>query len=219
MYTTQGVVSELFPEGEEWLWISMIDCFLFLSNTFRVKRSPKKSPLSDTSQVCTSFFMYISFTWVYQFSLSEFLLHPSDFFTLCCRNLRLQMNPPPFIHRMTTPQTKRSLPPPPVISGRPCKTWMQIWILTNRTSLTHLILRPSLMRTVFLFRPQVRQNVVIWFLFPSLYRQPPAPKQCLQRSKHTTDRQCSKQIESICLDELLCTPISNFPLYWFLLWH
>lgn len=123
---------------------------------------------------------------MYQFCLSEFLFPPSDFFlTLCCRSLHLQMNPLHFIHRMTTPQTKRSWPPPPVISGQPCKTWMQIWSLTNKTSLTHLILHPLLMRTVFLFSPQVRQNVAVWFLFPSLYLQPPVPKQCLQRSKHT----------------------------------
>lgn len=82
--------------GSQWLIV-----FLFLSNTFRVKRSPKKSPLSDTSQVCTSFSIFVhrshlslsilsfwfspSSLWLFHFVLQEptpadepSSLHPQD---------------------------------------------------------------------------------------------------------------------------------------------
>lgn len=85
--------------------------------------------------------------WLY-FSFFPLTLSRPSF--LCCRIL-LQMNLPP-THRMTTPQMRRSWPPPPVISGLLLMTWMQIWTLTNKTSLSHVTLHPLLMRTVSLIR-------------------------------------------------------------------
>lgn len=165
--------------GSQWLI-----CFSF-SVTLSEWRGRQRNHHCPTHPRCAlhSLYLYISLTWVYQFCLSEVLHLPSHSFTLCCRRLRLQMNPPPFIHRMITPQMKRSWPPPPVISGPPCTTWMQIWTLTNTTSLTHLILRHLLTRTVFLFRLQVRHTVAFWPLFASHSLQPPVPKQMLTEIK------------------------------------
>lgn len=67
------IIIALSDSGSWWLTVIPF----FLSNTFRVKRSPKKSPLSDTSQVCILFLMsvhlslilclYFSFSsvWIY----------------------------------------------------------------------------------------------------------------------------------------------------------
>lgn len=129
-----------------WLWILM-NVFFPFSNTFRVKRSPKKSPLSDLSQVGSEFFIHLD-----PVTPVLYLTLPASPY---CRIQRWRMKPPP-THRTTTPPTKRSWPPPPVTSGLPCRMWMQNWTLTNKTFLSRVTSHPSLTKTVFLIRLQVR---------------------------------------------------------------
>lgn len=162
-----GSKIELWAEVAEWGWILMT-VFLFLSNTFRVKRSPKKSPLSDPSQARTwlSIHLYCSL-----FHFAQPLSMPLP---LYCRIPHPRMNLPP-THRMTMPQMKRSWPPPPATSGLPCMTWMRNWTLTNKTSLSHVTSRPLSMRTVFLIRPQVRLSCPTLFNSPFVH-----PATCVQ---------------------------------------
>lgn len=69
---TVGSNKDSLTEDAQRCWILMI-VFLFLSNTFRVKRSPKKSPMSDPSEV--------HFNSSYLYCLPVFLPLPSDSIT------------------------------------------------------------------------------------------------------------------------------------------
>lgn len=128
--------------------------FFFFSVILSEWRGRQRNPRCLTHPRCVpnSLYLYILLNFVCLY-LS---LWPPPL--LCCRILRPQMNLPPSTHRMTTPQMRRSWPPPPVISlGRQlCMTWMQIWTQTNKTFPSHATLHPLLMRTVFLIRLQVR---------------------------------------------------------------
>lgn len=98
------------------LWILMNFCPC-LSNTFRVKRSPKKSPLSDLSPVGAHILIRPPLPL-----LSDLTLVAATDFLLHCRIRRWWTKPPP-TRRTSTPQTRRSWPPPPATSGPPCRTW------------------------------------------------------------------------------------------------
>lgn len=137
--------NKLCTEGTEWLDVN--DC-LFFSVILSEWRGHQRNPhclifprwVPNAPFICRYF----------SFHLTSSPPPPLHF-----RLLIMQMNPP-LSHRTTMPRTKRSWPPPPVISGLPCTTWMQNWILTNKTSLSLVTLHPLLMRTIFLIRLQVR---------------------------------------------------------------
>lgn len=131
------------------------DRFLFLSVILSEWRGHQRSPRC-----------LISPRWVPNSSSISTPWHPVLYLTLpaspYCRIQHWRMKPPP-IHRTTTPPTKRSWPPPPVTSGLPCRTWMQNWTLTNKTFLSRVTSHPSLTKTVFLIRLQVRLSCLALF--------------------------------------------------------
>lgn len=179
----------------EWLWILTIYVFSFFSVILSEWKSHQRNPHCLTHPRCVpnSSDLYISqYSWAAHYSLFPVTLSLAP--SLCCRILHLQMKLPPSAHRTTTPQTRRSWPPPPATSGPPCTTWTQIWPLTSKTSLSHATLLPLLMRTVFLTRLQVR--ILLDSSSCHLYS-----KKCWPRSKHTADRRCSKDIQSLCLEK------------------
>lgn len=135
------------------LYNKWIKCFFFLSNTFRVKRSPKKTPLSNPSEVCVILHSCLP--------ASSYRSHHRHLL-LYSRMLSPQRSPRPTC-RMTMPRTKRSWPPPPLISGRLCM--MQIWALCIRIYLSPVTSHLLLTTTVFLLQLQVRLSRLMIFVF------------------------------------------------------